>query len=129
MLSAIPVSRLIEGIAASLETHVEPHVTDRFAQMQLRAIGELLRNLAGRVEWSLAELSAEVDEMDRLLQKLVAAGLPNARPGGFAPARPFISADYALSYRAALLTRMVDAIAWAQQSRTHDVETVITECL
>ena len=75
MLSSVEVSRLLEGVAAALRTHVAPHVDDRFAQMQLRAIDELLRNLAGRVEWSLPELEAELDELEGLLAEL-RAGVP-----------------------------------------------------
>jgi hypothetical protein len=127
MLSAVPVSRLIEGIAASLRTHVDPHVTDPFAQMQLRAIDELLRNLAGRVEWSLTELNAEIVELELLFGKLLAAGWPDEPPAGAAPARPFTSADEALSYRLALLSRLTDAIAWAQRHGSDDVCAMVTE--
>jgi hypothetical protein len=115
MLSSVPVARLLEGVAAALREHVEPHVTDRFAQMQLRAIDELLRNLAGRVEWSLAELSREVADIERLLDTLKEVGLPaeddDARLGKSAP---LSSVDAASEARAALLVSVTRAINWVQ---------------
>lgn len=131
MLSAVPVARLLKGVAAALRTHVEPHVTDRFAQMQLRAIDELLRNLAGRVEWSLTELNAEIDEADDLLEKLVAAGWPDWTTAGSVPRpRPFTLAQEALLYRTSVLVRLADAMTWAQnQSSSETVRSVVTEFL
>jgi hypothetical protein len=115
MLTSVPVARLLEGVAAALREHVEPNVTDRFAQTQLRAIDELLRNLAGRVEWSLAELSREVADIERLLDALREVGLPAeddyARPGESAPLR---SVDAASEARAALLVSVTRAINWVQ---------------
>lgn len=116
MLSSVPVARLLEGVAAALREHVEPNVTDRFAQTQLRAIDELLRNLAGRVEWSLTELSREVADIERLLDALREVGLPAEddyarRPGESAPLR---SVDAASEARAALLVSVTRAINWVQ---------------
>ncbi|MFT5132537.1 MAG: hypothetical protein ACI9SC_001003, partial [Gammaproteobacteria bacterium] len=74
MLSSVPLKRLLEGITESLRTHVQPHVKDKFALMQLRAIDELLRNLAGRVEWSLSELKQEIEADEELLVRLATCG-------------------------------------------------------
>ena len=89
MLSAVEVARLLEGVAAALRTHVEPHVDDRFARMQLRAIDELLRNLADRVEWSLAELQAELAGMEELLARLREAGWPGHVAAAETPAATY----------------------------------------
>jgi hypothetical protein len=74
MLSTVPVQRLLEGIAAALQTYVEPAVEDRFARMQLQAIDEILRNVAGRVEWRREEVESEIAEAERLLAGLREAG-------------------------------------------------------
>jgi hypothetical protein len=88
MLSTVPVPRLLEGVAEALRADVAPHVQDRFALMQLRAIEELLLNLAGRVAWDPAEVAAEADGLDGVLALLRAAGWEGAAPGpGDAAAR------------------------------------------
>ena len=111
MLSAVEVARLLEGVATALRTHVEPHVDDRFARMQLRASDELLRNLAGRVEWSLPELQAEVEGMEGLLAELREAGWL----GDTAAAGPPATTEEALGRRLVLLGELSDATRWAQQ--------------
>jgi hypothetical protein len=80
MLSTVPVQRLLEGIAAALQTYVEPAVDDRFARMQLQAIDEILRNVATRVEWRREEVEAEIAEAERLLVGLREAGSPVDAP-------------------------------------------------
>jgi hypothetical protein len=125
VLSAVEVSRLLEGVAAALRTHVAPHVDDRFAQMQLRAIDELLRNLAGRVEWSLPELEAELDELEGLLAELRAAGWTEEAAGDDHH-RPAGSVPGALAHRAALLARLTAAAAWAQQSDSDAARALVT---
>ena len=116
MLSAVEVARLLEGVAAALRTHVEPHVDDRFALMQLRASDELLRNLAGRVEWSLPELKAEVEGMEGLLAELREAGWP----GDTAAAGPPATTEESLARRLVLLGELSDATRWAQQEGSNE---------
>jgi hypothetical protein len=120
---------LLEGVAAALRTHVEPHVTDRFAQMQLRAIDELLRNLAGRTEWSLPELNAEIEDGERLLRELASAGGPGATTDSGQGAGPFPSAEEALSYRGSLLTRLAEGVAWAQSEGPPEARAAASEYL
>jgi hypothetical protein len=123
MLSSVPASRLLEGVAASLRTHVEPQVSDRFARMQLRAIDELLRNLAGRVEWSVADVSRETTEIEDLLTRLEQHGWDDER-GGESPAREGASDDSvtspqeALKQRAEALAALRRALNWAQEMRS-----------
>ncbi len=126
MLSAVEVSRLLEGVAAALRTHVEPHVDDRFAHMQLRAIDELLRNLAGRVEWSLTELQAEVAAIEELLGELGAAGWPGGSGGSGAP---LATADEALARRSTLLGDLSDATRWAQEEGSEQARALMTAYL
>jgi hypothetical protein len=126
MLSAVELSRLLEGVATALRAHVEPHVDDRFARMQLRAIDELLRNVAGRVEWSLPELQEEVAEMAELLDALRAAGWPGGRAG---PAVPPATADEALTRRITLLGDLSDATRWAQEEGSEEARALVTAYL
>ena len=126
MLSPVEVSRLLEGVAAALRTHVEPHVDDRFARMQLRATGELLRNLAGRVEWSLPELQAELAEMEQVLTELRAAGWPGDSAAGPSPAG---TTEEALARRVALLEALSDAIRWTQDGESEEARAVIARFL
>ena len=126
MLSAVDVARLLEGVAASLRTHVEPHVDDRFALMQLRAIDELLRNLAGRVEWSLAELLAELEGMEELLARLREAGWP----GDVAAAEtPAATTEEALARRLVLLGGLSEATRWAQEEGSEEPRALVSAYL
>ncbi|QEC47775.1 hypothetical protein FSW04_09455 [Baekduia soli] len=107
MLSTVPVQRLLEGVAEALHADVAPHVDDRFALMQLRAIEELLVNLAGRVAWEPAEVAAEADGLGDVLAALRAAGWAGpAAPGATAP-----PAD-AAARRADGLAALREALAW-----------------
>ena len=126
MLSAVEVSRLLEGVAAALRADVEPHVSDRFARMQLRAIDELLRNLAGRVEWSLAELQAELEEMERVLSRLHEGGWPGE--GRATRPRP-ATTDDALERRVVLLGELTAATHWAQDQGTGEARALLTDFL
>lgn len=100
MLSEVPLPRLLEGIAESLRENVEPGVEDEFALMQLRAIGEVLRNLAGRVEWAAEERSDEIKGRRAFLDRLAAAGWPGS-----------VSED-----RDDLLPGLTEALQWTQSA-------------
>ena len=110
MLSEVPLPRLLEGMAATLRSDVAPAVGDEFALMQLRAIEEVLRNLAVRVDWATAELDEEITGQLALLDLLSAAGWPGEPP----PPRSFATAEEAIAYRARLLPLLADALEWAQ---------------
>lgn len=81
MLSDVPLARLLEGMAAALHEHVEPALDDEFALMQVRAAGELLRNMAGRTEWSVQERADETAGRAALVERLVRAGWPGEAGG------------------------------------------------
>jgi hypothetical protein len=116
MLSPVPASRLLEGVAASLRTHVEPQVSDRFARMQLRAIDELLRNLAERVEWSVAAVTQETAEIADLLSQLEQHGWSGERDGAKPdPAGAVQLPQEALKQRAEALTALRRALNWTQE--------------
>jgi hypothetical protein len=118
MLSSVPASRLLEGVAASLRTHVEPQVSDRFARMQLRAIDELLRNLAGRVEWSVADVSCETRDIEDLLTRLEQHGWEDERGRGSSPDEAVTSPQEALKQRAEALAALRGALNWTQETRS-----------
>ena len=124
MLSAVPVLRLLDGVAAALRTHVWPHVTDPFALMQLRAIDEVLRNLAERVDWSLAEVAEETDEIERMLARLRQAGWTGDRAPGGAPSGPRAewepSGAEALQRRSEALFSLREALTWVEQLPARD---------
>ena len=119
MLSAVPLPRLLEGIAASLRTHVAPHVDDRFALMQLRAVDELLRNLAGRVEWNGTEIATEVEETEELLGVLRAAGW-DGEPAAAADGQAESPAAALLDRRSATLVSLREAMAWVVDQKPED---------
>jgi hypothetical protein len=116
VLSQVPVPRLLEGVAAALETYVEPHVDDRFARMQLRAIDELLRNLAERVDWSAVEIGQEADDIERVLAAFESAGWrgdgDHVAPAAGQPAGA--SAEEAASRRSGALAALRQALAWVE---------------
>ena len=124
VLSAVPVQRLLDGVAAALRTDVRPHITDPFALMQLRAIDEVLINLAERVDWSLADVAEETDEIERMLARLRKAGWLGDRVPGDAPSRPQAesvapSAD-TLQRRSEALFSLRDALIWLEQLPVRD---------
>ena len=129
MLSAVSLKRILEGIAESLKTHVQPHVKDRFAEMQLRAIDELLRNLARRVEWSLSELKQEIEVDEELLDRLAACGWVDDLDGSHTKTPQLQTTDEALEYRALLLARIADAMIWTQIKATPDAQLIVDEYL
>ena len=129
MLSAVSLKRILEGIAESLKTHVQPHVNDRFAQMQLRAIDEILRNLGGRVEWSLGELKQEIETDEKLLGRLAACGWDDGRDDSQAPSPALQTTEEALEYRAILLTRIADAMIWIQTKAPPGTQMIVDEYL
>lgn len=129
MLTEVPLPRLLAGIASALRTHVEPNVDDEFARMQLRAIDEALRNLSGRVEWSMAELTADIEEREAVLGRLGGAGWtggPSERPAA-GPA--FTSPEEALEYRTSLIPRVAHALIWAQAEGPQAARAIATEFL
>lgn len=77
------LQNLIEQVANSLESNILPHVTDHYAQLQVRAARELLLNLGTRIEWR----RADIDSSARVLRAaLVSPAL--ARLSGAAPPAP-----------------------------------------
>jgi hypothetical protein len=97
MLSDVPLARLLEGMAAALREHVEPALDDEFGLMQVRAAGELLRNLAGRTEWSVRERADESADRAALVERLARVGWP-AEIGGSGAAE----------------ASLTEALSWAQ---------------
>lgn len=121
MLSAVPVARLLDGVAAALQTHVQPHVTDRFALMQLRAIDEVLRNLAERVDSSMPEVTQETDEIQRILEALRQAGWSGeAATGGGSQAESGPAGAAELHRRSQALFALREALNWVEQLAVRD---------
>ena len=73
----IPLSRLIEGIIATMRSDVIPHVGDSYARGQAVGVIDLLNNIAPRVEWAQAPLAEAVRQKTELLRD-VAATVPQA---------------------------------------------------
>jgi hypothetical protein len=129
MLSAVPVQRILEGIAESLRNHVQPHVKDKFSLMQLRAIDELLRNLAGRLEWSLSELKQEIKADEELLAQLITCGWDDDKAHPQSLKSELHTGEEALEYRALLLTRIADAMIWIQTKASPEAQMIAVEYL
>lgn len=110
MLTNIPPAKLLEGVADSLQAEVAPRLDDEFARMQLRAIDELLRNLAPRIGWIDAELGSDVAGIERLLAALEEEGMPAATATGDDGRE---RAPDPAARRLHLLGRLEEAIAWA----------------
>ncbi len=129
MLSSVPLKRLLEGITESLRTHVQPHVKDKFALMQLRAIDELLRNLAGRVEWSLSELKQDIEADEELLVRLATCGWDDGKEISLTLQSEIRTGEEALEYRALLLTRIADAMIWIQTKASPEAQMIAVDYL
>lgn len=87
MLIQNSVGRLLAGAAEALENEVAARVDDTFARQQVRAVAEILLNLAERVDWTEAVLSEDRDELLRLLGTLEEPGGAEAGEGDPAAAR------------------------------------------
>ena len=61
---------LIDGVARTLHEQVLPHVDSKSARGQLWAVIDVLRNLGGRVEATVAALEAESDSASSALGTL-----------------------------------------------------------
>jgi len=119
MFSHVPLPRLLEGVAASLRLNVAPHVDDQFAAMQIRAIDELLRNLALCTEWRMADVTEELASVEALLLTLSAAGWCGSSPDQI-ESPPLASVAAALERRAVVLEQLRLAIAWALTQEADD---------
>ncbi len=106
---SIPLSRLIEGIIATMRSDVIPNVSDSFARGQAIGVIDLLNNIAPRVEWSQAPLHATVDAKANLLRDVAVlvphAGVPPP------PADKALTAEELLALRAQLDAAIGDAVA------------------
>lgn len=103
MLTQNSIRRLLTGAADALSEDVAPAVDDQFALMQLRAVRELLLNLADRVDWRVDEIRADIQDIEELMTILRAAGSPDADTGGRASP---------MEERDRLLASASRAIAW-----------------
>lgn len=66
----VPLSRMIEGIIATMRSDVIPHVSDSYARGQAVGVIDLLNNIAPRVEWAQAPLQELVEAKRRLLEEI-----------------------------------------------------------
>lgn len=113
----IALSRLIEGIIATMRSDVIPHVADPYARGQAVGVIDLLNNIAPRVEWMQAPLAANVRAKADLLRE-VAQLVPEA-PAGPA-ARVAATADELIALRAELDAAIGDVLALAWPRRDED---------
>ncbi len=110
----IPLPRLIEGMIATMRSDVIPHVTDPYARGQAVGIIDLLNNLAPRLEWTHAPLSAVIREKEALLRD-VAAIVPDIAVRTAQSGKD--TADDLLVRKAALDAALADALAIAWTRR------------
>jgi aminoglycoside phosphotransferase (APT) family kinase protein len=71
----VPLSRMFEGLAASLQDDVAPQLSDPYAKAQVMAAIELLANLSTRVEWSARDQMETITRVRSLLED-APAGAP-----------------------------------------------------
>jgi hypothetical protein len=64
------VEEWLKRAAQSLDEHVLPHVENHYARLQVRALGEMLRNLGTRVDWRESDLDANKRAAQQALQTL-----------------------------------------------------------
>lgn len=66
----IPLSRMIEGIIATMRSDVIPHVSDPYARGQAVGVIDLLNNMVPRVEWAQAPLMELIEAKRRVLREV-----------------------------------------------------------
>ena len=96
--------------------------------MQLRAIDEVLGNLAGRVGWSSEDVNQEADGIDALLALFRQAGwsgspLPSDTQAG-SEVGSASSGAVALHRRSEALHSLREALTWVEQSTPRDAAVV-----
>ena len=104
----IPLSRLIEGIIATMRSDVIPHVSDSYARGQAVGVIDLLNNIAPRVEWAQAPLARLVEAKRQLLAEICGL-VPEIGPVGDVP-KDLDSADDLLAAKGRLDAAIGDAI-------------------
>lgn len=110
----IPLSRLIEGIIATMRSDVIPNVGDAYARGQAVGVIDLLNNIAPRVEWAQAPLAAAVGQKADLLRN-VAGVIPEA--AGDAVANDAMTAEALLARKAQLDAALGNVLAQAWPRR------------
>jgi hypothetical protein len=75
----IPLTRLIDGIIATMRADVIPNVTDPYARGQAVGVIDLLNNIAPRVEWAHAPRQRRIEAKRALLDR-VCALVPDLTP-------------------------------------------------
>lgn len=66
----IPLTRLIDGIIATMRADVIPNVTDPYARGQAVGVIDLLNNIAPRVEWAHAPQLRRIEAKRALLDRI-----------------------------------------------------------
>jgi hypothetical protein len=111
MLPQNSVERILQGVAKAIDETVVPHLNDRFAAMQAKAMVELLRNVSVRVEWRCSSLIEENRQISDLLTVLERAGWqPAADPDVNTAAVPGTPGEE----QRRLLTRLAAGIQWLE---------------
>jgi hypothetical protein len=82
------LERLFEGMARALHERVAPALEDPAALAQLRAMVELLGNLATRVTWDPIHLGHVRGRARRVIEALATAGAPGLEPAVVVTAAP-----------------------------------------
>lgn len=115
-MTTIPLSRLIEGIIATMRSDVIPNVSDPYARGQAVGVIDLLNNLAPRLEWAHEPL-VELIEAKRQLLAEIAALLPGTTIDTQS-AGHHETADELLAAKARLDAAIGDAVAliWPRRS-------------
>jgi hypothetical protein len=78
------LERLVEGIIATLRSHVIPNVSNAYARGQAIGVIDLLNNIAPRVEWARAPIAEAVAARRKAIHEARAL-LPKAPMGGEGP--------------------------------------------
>ena len=108
---SLSLTRLFEGVVATLRADVIPHVGDAYARGQAVGVIDLLGHIAGRVEWAREPLLQALQEKSRLLTR-VAVDL-NEPPPAFSQAPETLGSTELIAERARLDADICDAMTRA----------------
>jgi hypothetical protein len=112
------LERLVEGMIATLRSHVIPNVSDAYARGQTIGVIDLLNNIGSRVEWARAPIAEAVAAKRRAIceARALLPGAPAGVAGASTEALASASSGELAAERDRLDGEIADLLAWSYEA-------------